>query len=103
MTGTPHHSSLRGLRSVGPAAREDLRLLGVTDRTDLAGRDPQRLYDDLCRIKGQRVDICCLDVFRCAVAQARDPELPAEQRDWFWWSRERKAACAPHQQDKARA
>ncbi|MFT4301515.1 MAG: helix-hairpin-helix domain-containing protein [Desulfovibrio sp.] len=83
---------LYGLRSVGPAALKDFDLLGVTDKGDLASRDPQELYDALCRLKGQKVDICCLDVMHCAVAQARDPHLPSEQRDWFWWSRSRKAS-----------
>ena len=103
MTITPHDRALRGLRSVGPAAREDLRLLGVADTADLAGRDPQQLYDDLCRLRGQRVDICCLDVFACAVAQAGNPNLPDEQRDWFWWSRRRKAASGAVLRGKARA
>ena len=82
---------LHGLRSVGPAALKDFDLLNVTSLDDLAGRDPQELYDALCRLKGQKVDICCLDVMHCAVAQARNPHLPPEQRDWFWWSRNRKA------------
>ena len=83
---------LHGLRSIGPAALKDFDLLGVTSLDDLAGRDPQELYDALCRLKGQKVDICCLDFMHCAVAQARNPHLPPEQRDWFWWSRNRKAA-----------
>jgi hypothetical protein len=37
------------------------------------------------------VDICCLDVFRAAVAQARNPHLPVEQCQWWYWSRKRKA------------
>lgn len=82
---------LHGLRSIGPASLKDFDLLGVTSLDDLAGRDPQGLYDALCRLKGQKVDICCLDVMHCAVAQARNPHLPPEQRDWFWWSRNRKA------------
>lgn len=82
---------LQGLRSIGPAALNDFDLLGVTSLDDLANRDPQELYDALCRLKGQKVDICCLDVMYCAVAQARNPHLPSEQRDWFWWSRNRKA------------
>ena len=82
---------LHGLRSIGPAALKDFDLLGVTSLDDLSGRDPQELYDALCRLKGQKVDICCLDVMHCAVAQARNPHLPPEQRDWFWWSRNRKA------------
>ena len=95
--------ALLGLRSVGPATLEDLRLLGVTDICDLAERDPQALYDELCRIKGQKVDICCLDVFNCAVAQAKNPELPDDQRHWFWWSRKRKTATSPRIADKASA
>ena len=82
---------LYGLRSIGPASLKDFDLLGVASLDDLAGRDPQELYDALCRLKGQKVDICCLDVMHCAVAQARNPHLPPEQRDWFWWSRNRKA------------
>ena len=82
---------LHGLRSIGPASLKDFDLLGVASLDDLAGRDPQELYDALCRLKGQKVDICCLDVMHCAVAQARNPHLPPEQRDWFWWSRNRKA------------
>ena len=82
---------LHGLRSIGPASLKDFDLLGVTSLDDLSGRDPQELYDALCRLKGQKVDICGLDVMHCAVAQARNPHLPPEQRDWFWWSRNRKA------------
>ena len=91
---------LSAIRSVGPATLEDLRLLGIADVPDLARRDPQALYNDLCRIKGQTVDICCLDVFCCAVAQAQNPQLPAEQCDWFWWSRQRKAAANPANKGK---
>ena len=86
---------LSALRSVGPATLEDLRLLGVADVPDLASRAPQTLFNDLCCIKGQAVDICCLDVFCCAVAQTQNPQLPTEQCDWFWWSRQRKAATSP--------
>ena len=93
---------LSALRSVGPATLEDLRLLGVADVPDLARRDPLALYNDLCRIKGQLVDICCLDVFNCAVAQAQNPQLTPEQCDWFWWSRLRKAAAKHANKSKTR-
>lgn len=95
MSNAPAARPQSSLRSVGPATLEDLRLIGVADVPDLARRDPQALYNDLCRIKGQTVDVCCLDVFCCAVAQAQNPQLPAEQCDWFWWSRQRKAATSP--------
>ena len=102
MNTGPDARTLSALRSVGPATLEDLRLLGVADVPDLARRDTLALYNDLCRIKGQTVDICCLDVFCCAVAQAQNPQLAAEQCDWFWWSRQRKAATSPINKSKTR-
>ena len=102
MIKNPEECAFSALRSVGPATIEDLRLLGIADVPDLARRDPLTLYNELCRIKGQAVDICCLDVFCCAVAQAQNPRLPAEQRDWFWWSRQRKAATSPIKKSKTR-
>ena len=83
--------SLAGLRSVGPATRRDLDLLGVRTLAALAAADPQELYARLCAVTGQRHDPCVLDVFACAVAQARDPQLPAPLRNWFAWTPHRKA------------
>ncbi len=83
---------LLSLRSVGPATLQDLLLLGIDTPGKLAAADPRILYDELCLRTGQNVDICQYDVFCCAVAQARDPDLPEEQKDWAWWSRCRKAS-----------
>ncbi len=83
--------SLRDLVSVGPAMVRDFELLGVHTVEELARRNPEKLYEQLCQVTGQRHDICCLDVFRAAVAQARNPRLPAAQRQWWYWSRRRKA------------
>jgi hypothetical protein len=35
--------------------------------SELPGRDPYAMYDDLCRITGQRHDPCLLDTFIAAV------------------------------------
>jgi len=83
--------SLQDLTSVGPAIARDFELLGVRSVAQLSRRNPEKLYEKLCEITGQAQDICCLDVFRAAVAQARNPRLPAEQRQWWYWSRRRKA------------
>ncbi len=81
---------LSDLISVGPAMLRDFEILAVRSVAQLARRSPERLYESLCRVAPQRQDICCLDVFRAAVAQARDPRLPAEQCQWWYWSRQRK-------------
>ncbi len=82
---------LRDLVSVGPAMLRDFELLGVATVAQLSRRNPEKLYETLCRKTGQSQDICCLDVFRAAVAQARNPHLPVEQCHWWYWSRRRKA------------
>ena len=84
---------LQDLVSIGPAMLRDLKLLRIRSVTQLALKDPQRMYRDLCRLKRQPQDICCLDVFTAAVAQAKNPQLPVEQRQWWYWSRKRKAGC----------
>ena len=85
---------LKDLVSVGPAALRDFERLGIRNVSQLARQDPAKLYENLCRITGRRQDICCLDVFSAAVAQARNPLLPAEQCRWWYWSRGRKARDA---------
>ncbi len=82
--------TLSDLISVGPAMLRDFEILGVRSVAQLARRNPQRLYESLCRVAPQHQDICCLDVFRAAVAQARDPRLPAEQCQWWYWNRQPK-------------
>ncbi len=84
--------SLADLVSVGPAMLRDFELLGVRSVAQLARANPEKLYEGLCRATGKTHDICCLDVFTAAVAQARNPKLPAEQCNWWYWSRQRKKA-----------
>jgi len=85
---------LRDLISIGPAMLQDFELLGIRNVLQLSRQDPKKLYDRLCRITGQRHDICCLDVFCAAIAQARNPLLPPDQCQWWYWSRRRKARDA---------
>jgi hypothetical protein len=79
------------LVSVGSAMVRDFEMLGIRSVAQLARRNPEKLYQRLCEVTGQAQDICCLDVFRAAVAQARNPRLPLEQAQWWYWSRQRKA------------
>jgi hypothetical protein len=81
---------LGDLISIGPAMLRDFELLGIRNVGQLARQNPQRLYKKLSRVTGQAQDICVLDVFCAAVAQARNPRLPAEQCQWWYWSGRRK-------------
>ncbi len=86
---------LEDLISVGPAMRRDFEFLGIRTVAQLARANPQRLYERLSRATGRRQDPCVLDTFPAAVAQARNPRLPAEKCVWWYWSRKRKAGRAP--------
>lgn len=93
---------LSDLISVGPATLRDFEILGVRSVAQLAQRNPERLYQSLCRLAPEHQDICCFDVFRAAVAQARDPQLPVEQCQWWYWSRNRKRLNKKPERDTGR-
>lgn len=80
------------LASVGPAAAQDLWDLGCRSLADLARCSPVEMYRELSLKTGTQQDPCVEDVFRCAVAQARDPGLPVEQKDWWYWKEMRGLA-----------
>ena len=82
---------LKDLAGIGPAFLKDFEVLGISSVSQLARRDGKRLYQELCRRTGTRMDPCVQDTLVCAVAQARNPDLPSEQRQWWSWSRIRKA------------
>ena len=82
--------SLEEIPNVGPAIAADLRQLGISQPDDLVGRDPYEMYDDLCRITGQRHDPCLLDTFIAAVRyMAGEPKKP-----WWKYTAERKRHLA---------
>jgi nucleotidyltransferase/DNA polymerase involved in DNA repair len=86
---------LKDLISIGPAMLRDFALLKIRTVEQLAKQDAKKLYAKLGRVARQHQDICVLDTFEAAIAQARNPRLPAEQCQWWWWSKRRKMATAP--------
>src|SRR5438034_2326232 len=61
------------LISIGPAMLRDFEQLRIRSVAQLARQNPRQLYDRLNHITGQKHDVCVLDVFSAAVAQARNP------------------------------
>jgi len=81
---------LEDIPNVGPAIAADLRRLGITTPSELPGRDPYPMYDDLCRITGQRHDPCLLDTFIAVVRYMEGgPKKP-----WWKYTAERKRELA---------
>lgn len=79
---------LQTIPGVGKSISRDLLELGIRNVSDLKGRSPEALYDELCALQGTQVDRCMLYVFRCAVyfasEETRDPEL---LKWWNWKDR----------------
>jgi Pathogenicity locus len=89
----PHSRSLHDLISIGPAMLRDFEMLGIRSVSQLAKQEPAKMYARLERLTRTHQDPCVLDTFHAAVAQARNPRLPAEQCKWWYWSRKRKSAA----------
>jgi hypothetical protein len=81
---------LRAIPNVGPAVAGDLIRLGVTRLEDMAGRDPEEMYETLCALDGLRHDPCVRDVFAAVTAIANGEEA----RPWWAFTPARKARDA---------
>ena len=81
---------LEDIPNVGHAIAADLRRLGITLPAELLGRDPYAMYDDLCRITGQRHDPCLLDTFIAAVRFMEGES----KKPWWKYTAERKSEMA---------
>jgi hypothetical protein len=87
----PSQRQLKDLLSIGPAMLKDFERLGIKSVPQLAKQKPIKMYERLQRLSGKHMDPCVLDSFEAAVAQARNPRLPAEKCQWWYWSRKRKS------------
>ncbi len=76
---------LRQIPGVGPRVAQMLVDLGIRRVADLRTRDPQRLYEQLNELRGQRMDPCVLYTFRCAVYFASTPQPDPERLKWWNW------------------
>ncbi len=82
------NSSLKNLRvipGVGPSIARDLYDLGIRSVGDLKRKNPEKMYFELCRKRGQPIDRCMLYVFRCATYFAsRKKHDPMKLLWWNW-------------------
>ena len=74
------------LGSIGPRMADDLIRLGFRHVDELRGLDARELWRRMGELDGTPHDPCVEDTFRCAIAQAEDPDLPAEWRKWHNWT-----------------
>jgi hypothetical protein len=72
--------------NVGPRIAEDFRRLGIMTPEKLAGKDPYRLYKNMCKITGTRQDPCVLDTYIATVRFMQG----GKPLSWWSYTAERK-------------
>ena len=77
---------LQTIPGVGKNMAGHLEALGVTTVEELVGKDPEALYTlDQTRFPGEKLDRCCLYVYRLAVAFAEGRADTAEKQKWWYY------------------
>jgi hypothetical protein len=86
MTDKQSIKALTIIPGVGKSIANDLWRIGIHEVSDLAGKDPEVLYDLSNKFAGTVQDRCLLYVFRCAVYFAETPEDEQEKERLQWWN-----------------
>ena len=76
---------LQTIPGIGKSMATDLKALGIHKVSDLVQKNPQDMYDELCRQRKTKMDRCVLYVFRCAVYYAENDKHDPELLKWWNW------------------
>ena len=79
-------SKFTDIPNIGKTMERDFKLLGLRHPSELAGKDPYLLFNELCRITAKKQDPCVIDIFISAVRYMEGG--PA--RKWWEFTAERK-------------
>jgi len=81
----PITEDLQNIPGVGPKLGQALNDLGYRGISQLRGADPERMYEQLCLLRGMHIDRCVLYVFRCAVYFADNTVHDPKRLKWWVW------------------
>ena len=79
-------NNLQDIPNVGKATENILNILGINRPDQLIGRDPYKLYNELCNATNQKYDPCLIDVFISAVKFMEG----GPPKKWWAFTEERK-------------
>jgi len=84
---------------IGKSLALDLYDLGIRSIKEMGTKNPEALYQNLCKKRGRHIDRCVLYVFRCAVYYASRKKHSPELLKWWNWKdgnlRDQKELIAP--------
>jgi len=76
---------LESIPGVGRNMAKHMEALGYHSVESLRGADPEEMYHRECVLRGEKMDRCCLYVYRLAVAWAEGRITTPEQSKWWNW------------------
>lgn len=76
---------LQIIPGIGKSIALDLFDLGITSVNMLKNNNPEKLYSELCQLRGTQIDRCMLYVFRCGVYYASNRTHDPEKLKWWNW------------------
>jgi hypothetical protein len=77
---------LQTLPGVGKSIAQDLWDMGFRSPSELKHKDPEKLYEDLNKLRGTTLDRCLLYTFRCMVYYATETRYDPKLLNWWNWS-----------------
>jgi hypothetical protein len=77
---------LTDLPNIGKSMENDLLSIGINQPSDLIGKSPYQMYEELCAKTATKHDPCVLDVF-ISITRFMEGEDP---KPWWKYTRERK-------------
>ncbi len=75
---------LESIPGIGKSLAQDLRDIGIDRPSCLKGKNPEKLYEKLKRLRGVHQDRCVLYTFRCAVYYAEGGKNKEKLKWWNW-------------------
>ena len=78
--------TLQEIPNVGQATENIFNIIGIDSPKQLIGKDPYKMYNELCDVTNQKQDLCVIDVFISAVRYMEG----GPQKKWWEFTEERK-------------
>ena len=78
--------SLQEIPNVGKAIENVFNIIGINSPEQLLGKDPYKMYIELCKETNQKHDPCVIDVFISAVRYMEG----GPPKKWWEFTEERK-------------
>ena len=82
--------SFQEIPNVGKATEKIFNIIGINYPKQLMGKDPYKMYNELCNVTNQKYDPCVIDVFISAVRYMEG----GPPKKWWEFTEERKNKLA---------